>query len=213
MSELYWKTERRKVSELIFAEKNPRKLTEKQRLDLSESLKKFDLAEIPVVTTENEIIAGNQRVKVLTMLGRSDDEIDVRVPSRQLTVEEKEEYLLRSNKNTGEWDFDSLIKDFDIDMLTDVGFTSDELHDNAGKDDPEDNGKPDKGGATLPEMEIKAFEHHDYIVLAFNNTYDWLNACQLFGIEKINVSFVKGHKKVGLGRIVDGRKLLELVGR
>ena len=115
MSELYWKTERRKVSELIFAEKNPRKLTEKQRLDLSESLKKFDLAEIPVVTTENEIIAGNQRVKVLTMLGRSDDEIDVRVPSRELTVEEKEEYLLRSNKNTGEWDFDSLLKDFDID--------------------------------------------------------------------------------------------------
>jgi len=48
------------------------------------------------------------------------------VPSRPLTEEEAREYLLRSNKNTGEWDLD-LLAEFEIDLLKNIGFTTDEL--------------------------------------------------------------------------------------
>lgn len=41
-------------------------------------------------------------------------------------VEREKELNLRLNRNSGEWDFD-LLKDFDLDLLLDVGFEELEL--------------------------------------------------------------------------------------
>lgn len=117
---------RRKLSELVPASWNPRQLTEKQAKDLRKSLEKFDLAEVPVVNLDGMIIAGHQRTKILFQL-HGDMEIDVRLPSRLMTEAEVKEYNVRSNKNTGEWDFDLLANNFDLDELLDWGFTEDEL--------------------------------------------------------------------------------------
>lgn len=132
-----WHTERRKVSELIPYEGNPRRLTEKQFKDLERSLKKFDLVEIPAINTDNTILAGHQRLKILQFLGRGEEEIDVRVPDRKLTDEEVIEYNLRSNKNTGEWDWD-LLANFDTDVLLDVGFDEKELEFNFDLEETEE---------------------------------------------------------------------------
>jgi hypothetical protein len=48
------------------------------------------------------------------------------VPNRKLTEAEAKEYLLRSNKNTGEWDM-ILLPDFDINLLHDIGFEDFEI--------------------------------------------------------------------------------------
>ena len=121
MPKLTWRTEKRKISDLVPFPDNPRRLTDKQFSDLKKSITKFDLAEIPAVDTDNKIIAGHQRLKVMQALGRGDETIDVRVPSRKLTDAEFMEYNLRSNKNTGEWDFD-ILANWDEGMLKDVGF-------------------------------------------------------------------------------------------
>src|SRR5690606_12275169 len=63
---------------------------------------------------------GHQRIRVLVALGRGEGELDVRVPSGTLTPAECEEYLLRSNKNTGSWDYD-LLKEYDTSFLLDIG--------------------------------------------------------------------------------------------
>ena len=127
MSEkLKWSTQQRKISDLIPFENNPRHLTEKQAKDLKKSISKFDLAEIPAIDTDNTILAGHMRLKILEQLGRGEEIIDVRVPNRKLTEAEAQEYLLRSNKNTGEWDMD-LLSSFDIDLLHDVGFENTDL--------------------------------------------------------------------------------------
>jgi hypothetical protein len=63
------------------------------------------------------------RIAILIELGRGDELIDVRVPNRQLGKKEADEYLLRSNKNTGEWDIDILGKSFNFDFLKEIGFT------------------------------------------------------------------------------------------
>lgn len=47
MEKLEWHTEKRKVKDLILYEGNPRKLTEKEEADLTKSIKKFNLAEVP----------------------------------------------------------------------------------------------------------------------------------------------------------------------
>ena len=127
MNNIFWKTEKRKLSDLVPASYNPRKLTEKQYQNLKDSLEKFGLAEIPAINTDNLVLAGHQRLKVLTDIFGKDHEIDVRVPNRKLTDAEAKEYNIRSNKNTGEWDWDILANDFEITDLIDWGFKEEEL--------------------------------------------------------------------------------------
>ena len=117
-----WHVEQRKISDLIPYEHNPRTMTEKQVADLKASLQKFDLVEIPAINTDNLILAGHQRIKILSALGRADETIDVRVPDRTLTEDECKEYNVRSNRNTGSWDFDILANSFDAEQLQAWGF-------------------------------------------------------------------------------------------
>lgn len=123
---LGWTTQKRTVNALVPYENNPRTLNPKQLDDLKKSLSRFNLVEIPAVDTENRILAGHQRLKVLQILGRGEEEIDVRVPNRPLTETEYKQYLITSNAVTGSWDFD-LLKDFDLDLLLDSGFNSEDL--------------------------------------------------------------------------------------
>ncbi len=123
---IVWHTEQRKVSELVPYSKNPRILSDKQREDLEASIKKFGLAEIPAINTDNLIIAGHQRLKILLTLGKGNEIIDVRIPNRKLKKKEFEEYLLRSNRNRGSWEYE-LLKEFDIDFLLDIGFDDTDL--------------------------------------------------------------------------------------
>lgn len=124
---LEWHTAKRTVDSLIPYDKNPRQMNEKQLADLKKSLKRFNLVEVPATDIDGRIIAGHQRVRVLQILGRGSEEIDVRVPNRPLTKEEYEQYLLTSNAVTGDWDFEKL-KSFEMDLLLDVGFDADDLN-------------------------------------------------------------------------------------
>jgi len=117
-----WKTEKRKIKDLIEYDKNPRLLTTKAERDIKKSLEKFDLVEIPVINKDNTIIAGHQRVKILRDIKGDDYEIEVRVPSEVLNENDFKEYLLRSNRNKAEWDWKMLEEDFEIDLLIESGF-------------------------------------------------------------------------------------------
>ena len=127
MDKLKWHTETRTIEQLVPYEKNPRRLTDKQYEDLKASLTKFSLAEIPVIDADGVIIAGHMRLKVLAEIETPHAEVDVRVPNRKLTEKEFQEYNIRSNKNTGEFDFDILANEFDVDDLLDWGFTEAEM--------------------------------------------------------------------------------------
>lgn len=136
-----WKSEKRRISELIPAEYNPRELTEKQAKDLSVSLERFNLADPIVININNRIIGGHQRINILKQSG--DMDVDVRVPSRELTDHEEKELNIRLNKNLGQWDFDALAN-FDEEMLKDIGFDSAELDKIFQLDTkPEDDDVPD----------------------------------------------------------------------
>ena len=126
IQQLQWHTEQRKVDDLVPHAKNPRTLSEKQRADLEASIIKFNLVEIPAINLDNGVLAGHARLKIMQALGRGQTEIDVRVPNRALTPKECEEYLLRSNKNTGSWDYD-LLKTFDTSFLLEIGFDDTDL--------------------------------------------------------------------------------------
>lgn len=111
-------------------------MSKKAAADLLKSFKKLGYVETVVINSDDTIIAGHQRVKIMIELGWLDKEIDCRVPPRQLDQKEVDSYLLMSNKVTGEWDDDILANNFDEDFLLDNGWTKEELG-MGGDDDDE----------------------------------------------------------------------------
>lgn len=113
---------------------NPRQMTKKQMLDLTESIKRFGLVDLIIVNSnpmrKNIIIGGHQRVNVARSLGFT----EVPVYYIDLDEEGERELNVRLNKNLGEWNWD-ILASFNIDFLKNVGFEEKELKINFGLDD------------------------------------------------------------------------------
>lgn len=117
----------KKSNELIGAEYNPRKISERQLGELKDSIRRFGITE-PIVVNSNEerkniVISGHQRLKACLSLGIE----DVPCIEVNLTTEKEKELNIRMNKNGGEFDFDLLEEHFGLEELIDWGFESAEL--------------------------------------------------------------------------------------
>lgn len=127
------------ISKLKPSTYNPRKWSEESIKQLTESIKRFGLVDPIIVNSaskrENIVIGGHFRLKVAKDLGYK----EILVVYVDIPDETKERELnLRLNRNLGEWDF-QLLAEFDQSLLTDVGFTSEELDEiyNIDTDSPE----------------------------------------------------------------------------
>ncbi len=117
----------KKIDDLIFAEYNPRQLSKEQFKYLKDSIHRFGLVD-PVIINKNKerkniIIGGHQRTKVAKAMGIK----QVPCVELNLSYDKEKELNIRLNKNTGDWDFDLLANNFDIEELTDWGFDESEL--------------------------------------------------------------------------------------
>ena len=65
----------------------------------------------------------------------------------------------------------------------------------------------------IPRMELQPFESYDYIMFLFDNSNEFSNACERVGITPVEIVYNAKCKKVGLGRVVKGKRLLELVDK
>ena len=125
--------ETRKISELKFAEYNPRTISKKQFKDLKASLSKFGLIDPIIINSSkdrnNIIIGGHQRSRAWLDLGN--DTIPCVI--LDLPINDEMELNLRLNKNGGKFDDDLLLNYFDEELLFDVGFTVNDLNINLDK--------------------------------------------------------------------------------
>ena len=108
MAQIKFKNGKAKLGELKAWEDNPRVTDPKFEGDLKSSLDKFGLVEVPVINTDNTIVAGHQRIGKLIDKYGPDLEIDIRIPDRELTPEEFIEYALISNKVSARFDYDKV---------------------------------------------------------------------------------------------------------
>lgn len=116
-----------KISELKPALYNPRKWSAEAIEQLAESIQRFGMVDPILVngSTErkNVVIGGHFRLKVAKDLGYS----EVPVVYVDISdIEREKELNIRLNKNLGDWDFELLAK-FDETLLSDIGFTSEEI--------------------------------------------------------------------------------------
>lgn len=143
------------VSDLSAAEYNPRTWDDGAKNQLKESITKFGVVDPLVVNgapgRKNVVIGGHFRLAVLKELEYAT------VPVVYLTIpdlEKEKELNIRLNKNQGEFDLD-LLKEFDENLLSDIGFSSEELDDIFPTDEEE---KPFDLEAELKSMDISSVE-------------------------------------------------------
>lgn len=68
---------------------------------------------------------------------------------------------------------------------------------------------------TIPAMECQPFEHHDYLIFIFKNLRDWMQALKVVGApQRVDYAIEKqkAGKLIGIGRVLDGRRLFTLAG-
>lgn len=122
------KIKNRKISELIFAEYNPRTLKEPAYKALKDSLMRFGIVD-PIIVNVNKdrkdiIIGGHQRARVWNELGNK----SIPTVELDLSLDKEKELNIRLNKNTGTWDWDSLANNFEELNLQDWGFESTDFY-------------------------------------------------------------------------------------
>jgi hypothetical protein len=102
--------------------RNPRRMSKDQFGSLVKSIKEDGYHQRLIVNQDGTIIGGHQRKKALKEAGyESVDKIPVLMPNRQLNEEEFKRLNVRDNLPFGEFDFDILTADFDIDELKEWG--------------------------------------------------------------------------------------------
>lgn len=199
------KIEKIKIEDLKVAEYNPRTLSPVEMRTLKDSIKEFGLVDPIIVNKgegrENIIIGGHQRVQAMKELGHE----TVDVFYLDLDEKKEKELNLRLNRYYGEFDFAKL-KEYDRDLLVSVGFKDGELK------------KIDEillsSEMLDSEMDFtqELLEENNYVIFTFDNKLDWQVIKEKFGLKPASaLDSRKGYERVGIGRVLDGKKLLEIL--
>ena len=122
---IQWTERKVAVDSLTPYERNPRHISEAAFANLKASLQSMGYHQRIIAQPDLKVIGGHQRIKALKELGIS--EIVILVPDRKLTPEEFKRLLVSDNLPFGEFDFDMLQSDFQINDLKDWGMPADWL--------------------------------------------------------------------------------------
>lgn len=119
-----------KIKDLNLLEKNPRKITQEQMAKLCDSLESdkafFDLRPCLINRVDGvlTVYAGNQRVRAAKKMKWKevpcliDDNLDEDIMKKR---------IIKDNAHFGNWDWDILANEFDLEVLLYSGFTADDI--------------------------------------------------------------------------------------
>lgn len=184
--------------------KNNPRINDQSVRTVANSIREFGFKVPIIVDKNNVIIAGHTRYKAARELGLT------QVPcilADDLTDEQVKAFRIADNSagQDSEWDDDLLkleLDDLPFDM-EDFGLYLDDEEfggvSGGSKDEKE-----------IEKMELKAFEHYDYVVFVFNNQHDFLNVATEFGIKKVDAGY--STRKLGIGRVLRGEELVKRLG-
>jgi len=119
-----------KLSTLKLNPDNPRQIKPERFEALKKSIKDFKkmLSIRPLVIDENNVVlGGNMRLRALQELGYTEIKNEWVKKEKDLTEEEKRQFIIKDNVEFGEYDMDILANNFEMDELTDWGIDETEL--------------------------------------------------------------------------------------
>lgn len=156
---------------------NPRKISKKKLEELEISMDTYGDFGVYLIDEHDNIIGGNQRLKVVLKKYGPDTELDC----KRLIGYSKAELRainIKDNTHSGEWDLD-LLADWTADLNVDLGI-------NTEKNDAEDR--------AIPDMEPIHYEKYDYVLIACRNELDYNDLVRKLGIEGRKVRASKTRK-------------------
>lgn len=200
---LEWKTEKRKVNDVLPYAHNPRKISALQMKNLQDSLAKFGLVEIPAINLDNTLIAGHQRCNAMQMLGKGDEMIDVRVPNRLLTEAELKEYNVASNAIKGDW-LEEVLKEHFTEVNTEAYGIQFEQYDKLLSE-----AKPKEESPEFPIV-AKMGEQYNALVIVCSNEIDFN-----FLIDVLELGKERSYKSEAIGqtRVMTAEKFTNIWNR
>jgi len=113
-----------KLSKIKGNPNNPRICKDDKFKKLVKSISEFPkmLEMRPIIVDENFIVqGGNMRLKALQELKYKDIPDEWVLQVKDLTEEEKKEFIIKDNVGFGEWDFDDLANNWDVEKLNEWG--------------------------------------------------------------------------------------------
>ncbi len=128
------KVEKVKIGEVKNNPSNPRLIKDDKFRKLVKSIQEFpQMLELrPIVVDENNIVlGGNMRLKACKEAGLKDVFI---VKAENLTEEQKQEFIVKDNVGFGEWDWDMLANEWDVDKLDEWGLDVPKILDSSEDD-------------------------------------------------------------------------------
>ncbi len=160
------------VTDLKFNFGNPRKISNKKKEELKESLEQMGDFGSFIIDEELNVIGGNQRARILQEI-----KPEATVLCKKLigyTKAEKRAINLKDNVHQDEWDLDALA-DWTADLNVDLGLDNDE----------------DVEERKIPEMELIHYEKYDYVMIVCKSKLDYNDLVRKLGIEGKKVSISK----------------------
>jgi DNA modification methylase len=124
---------------------NPRIIKDDKFKKLVKSIQDFpQMLELrPIVIDENNIVlGGNMRLKACIEAGLKDVPVK---QAKELTEEQKKEFIVKDNVGYGEWDWDDLANNWDAEELTDWGLDIPNFDSNVLEAEEDDFAVPDGG--------------------------------------------------------------------
>tara|TARA_R110001606_G_scaffold96037_3_gene212733 strand:- start:935 stop:1546 length:612 start_codon:yes stop_codon:yes gene_type:complete len=192
-----------KIGEVKSNKSNPRFIRDKKFKKLVKSIKEFpEMLKLRpiIVNSDMVVLGGNMRLKACKEAGLKEVYI---LKAEGLTEDQQNEFIVKDNSSFGEWDWDILANEWDMDKLENWGL--DVL---ITEDDVEEMNNPDN----IDTENIFATELDrisNYIVLKFETDIDWIQAKTVFGLktETSRRSNGKAWNK-GVGRVLDGAEAI-----
>lgn len=192
-------------NEIKFDKRNYRRHGDKNKQLIKKSLDELGAGRSIVIDNDGEIIGGNgvfeawgnKPVKVIESDG---SELVVVKRTDLSTNDEKRKKLAvmdNTTSDTSTFDMKLLKADFDIPTLDELGVEL-KIKDELGVEKPE------------VEFTEELLEEHNYVVLYFDNSVDWLQAQSLFDLKQVqDLNSKEGFRKIGVGRVLKGNVALE----
>jgi hypothetical protein len=190
-----------KISEVKANPNNPRIIKDDKFQKLVKSIKEFpEMLNIRpiVVNADMVVLGGNMRLKACKEAGLKELPI---IKADDLTEEQQKQFIIKDNVGFGEWDWEDLANNWDVDQLTQWGLDIPNIDQIKETSEISDQGQLEFSDELLLE--------HNYIVLYFDNPLDWEVAKNLYGIEDVkSKESAEACQKIGLGRVVNGKKFI-----
>ena len=200
-----------KADDIVPFSKNAKAHPAKQLKQIANSIKDFGWRQPIVVDRDGVIIVGHGRwlafLKHKEEMNLSEPRIEI---ADDMSEEEVRAYRLADNKtNESLWLEEP--KNLELGALFEKGLDM-EKYGFTRKELMNVNEEIQEGEI---EFTKELMEENNYVVLIFDNMIDWESAKNVFELKQVqSLDSKKGYRKVGIGRVIDGKNILnKLVDR